>query len=180
MAILRQVHKSPKLNNELCQALDALKSEAGEEVDLTFLEEEDVPTLIAALDKSCRSTSHEAVGSLRGPLKYNFKNDENNRMPTGDDGTPQNIHPLSGRPVQWESQVKMLLLAGFPIHHVFVETRLQQIRDVLTKQEEESRCSVPRSRHAFVVADHSGILRPNEIFYQSSVRSLRDIDVLCD
>lgn len=169
MAVLRQVHKSRKLNQDLESAISALKKEAGEEADLTFLEEEDVPSLIAALDKTCHAPAGDNVGTLRSTLKSRYKDADDDELQLFEDDNYQTVHPLSGRPVQWESQVKMLLLAGFPLDHSFVQAKLQRIREALVKKDQESRCPVPRSRHAFVVADHTGILKPNEIFYQSSV-----------
>lgn len=179
MSILREVHTSEPHASAVDQALREMKEAAGEQADYTFLEEEDATSLINALEKSCHSTN-EAIGGLRGAIKLRSRDPEDDDPQLYEDTADHAVHPLSGRPVQWEAQVKMLLLAGFPVKHPCVQGKLQGIREVLVKEDVRAKCPVPRSRHAFVVVDHTGILQPDQVFYQSSVRDIRTLSIYSD
>lgn len=167
LAVLRRVNESQECRAAIEEALERLREAAGMEVEQSLLDERDAATLISALDKSCQRSSETAIGALR-VNSHKYAEEEDVEIYENDLKT-YDVHPLSGRPTQWEAQVKMLLLAGFPTDHPVVQGRLQRIKEILVKQAIEAKCPVPRSRHAFAIVDHTGTLQADQVFFQSSV-----------
>lgn len=149
--------------------IESLRKEAGEQADYTFLEEEDIPTLMNALEKNLHTSHTSSLGTLRGPMKYGYRDPDDEEIQLYEEAGVSDMHPLSGQPVQWEAQVQLLLFAGFPLNHPYVRGRLQQIKEGVVKLDKIAKCPIPKSRHAFVIVDHTGTLLPDQVFFQSSV-----------
>ena len=169
LTVLRQACSISENTVNIDEAIEALRKEAGEQADYAFLEEEDVPILMNALEKNLHSTHSSSLGALRGPMKYGYRDPDDEDIQLYEEPAVSDMHPLSGQPVQWEAQVQLLLLAGFPVNHPYVKGRLQQIKEGVVKLDKAAKCPVPKSRHAFVIVDHTGTLLPNQVFFQSSV-----------
>lgn len=166
LEILRQVNENKSCRTAIEAALEALREASSEEADSAYLEEGDPATLLAALERSCQSSSSSTLGALRA---NHYRDAEEDLPEVFEHDVTHSMHPLTGRPLQWEAQVKMLLLAGFSPTHPLVRSRLQRIREIIAKQDLEVKCPVPRSRHAFALVDHTGLLEPGQVFFQSSV-----------
>jgi hypothetical protein len=169
LAILRSAHTSASQQLQMEKAITSLQEAQYQVVQQALKPTSDPCSLISELEASLRSTVDLRTASAREGKANAW--DETDSEDADIIGTLNSggVHHLTGRPDQWELQAIRMLQSGFAAEEPFLLSLLENIRSSTGTTDPEQYYPVPRSRHAFVVADHTGTLKENEVFFQSSV-----------